>query len=163
MGPDSWQVWYLLYLIDGLWFAVAGAAYISDKMFLKWLTLTFYHTFVINLSLRFVLWRDERIFGTFADGFPLFEVQTIGTLVVFMLLTSKHPIFEDAYAYIVVLIVPPIAVAILLLSGMLTLGNALVSLAIGGLFGYIYSWVYRNMIPHITRDYITDKESPSLE
>ena len=61
MDQEPWQVWYLLYLVNGAWFAVAGAA--------------FYHGFVFNLALRVVLRRDERTFGSFTDEFPLFEVQ----------------------------------------------------------------------------------------
>jgi len=161
MIQEPWQVWYLLYLVNGAWFAVAGAAYVSDKMFLKWLTLTFYHGFVFNLALRVVLNRDDRAFGTFTDEFPLFEVQSIGSLVVFMLLTLKDQIFESLYAYSVILVAPFIAVSVLLLSGVITLSNALISLAIGGVLGFLYAWAYRNIVEYVARDYM--KKVQTLE
>lgn len=153
MDQEPWQVWYLLYLVNGAWFAVAGAAYVSDKTFLKWLALTFYHGFVFNLALRVVLRRDERTFGSFTDEFPLFEVQSIGSLVVFMLLTLKAAIFDSLYAYLVVLVAPFIAIAVLLLSGVVSLSTALISLAIGGVLGFFYAWSYSNVVESVVRAY----------
>jgi hypothetical protein len=156
MQGEAWEVWYLMYLVDGLWFAVAGAAYISDKLFLKWLTLTFYQEFVVNLTLRFLLSHDERVFGTLTDGYPLFQVQTIGSLVVFMLTTMKENPLDDAYKFIVLFVAPYFAIAVLLWFQAVTIGNVLFSLAIGGLNGFLKGWAYLNLVPKIAKLILKD-------
>lgn len=148
LAANSWEVWYLVYLVNGIWFAVSGAAYVADKGYLKWLAVTFYHEVALNLALRYVISGDTRLFGSTPGTFPSFELQSIASLVVFMVFFVRNSEL-DTYSFLVLFPLPAVVAALFVFSRACTPLNAVISLSVGAGSGFVKAWAYEYIIPHI--------------
>lgn len=144
MLPDSWQVLTIAYFLKGIWFIVTGAAYVSTKLSLQFLALSFYQELALNLSLCFVISRGD--VASF-NSYPSFDVQGLSSIATFMLCVSKNTLDTlTLYEFGLLYLAPTLVVALFAFTRLLTITNVMVSLGVGITNGWLKAWFYQNVI-----------------